>query len=155
MSEISDTGVKNSPSSLIREPRKEVLVDAAEDVAGNPFELVRVQLAQQFAEHLVVERLVLALGQDAAQAVAVGLDGFHGRDDGGRAVGPVGEGDEVVEPGLGPHAAEWSSEAGPDAAVAPMSGLLEPLRNRVREAVGGPPAGKMVRWRAGRETGDR
>ena len=118
MSEISDTGVKNSPSSLIREPRKEVLVDAAEDVAGNPFELVRVQLAQQFAEHLVVERLVLALGQDAAQAVAVGLDGFHGRDDGGRAVGPVGEGDEVVEPGLGPHAAEWSSEAGPDTAVA-------------------------------------
>ena len=88
---------------LVGEPREEVLVDAAEDVAGNPLELVRVQLAQQLAEHLVVERLVLALGQDAAQAVVVGLDGLHGHDDGGRAVGAVGQGDEVVEPGLGPQ----------------------------------------------------
>ena len=88
---------------LVGELRQEVLVDAPEDVAGHALELVGVQLAQQLAEHLVVERLVLALGQDAAQAGVVGLDRRHGRDHGGRAVGPVGQGDEVVEARLGPQ----------------------------------------------------
>ena len=82
---------------LVGELREEVLVDAAEDVAVGVPELVGVQLPQQVAEDVVVQRLVLALGQDAAQAVVVLLDGLHGRDDGGRPIRAVGQGDEVIE----------------------------------------------------------
>ena len=100
MSETSDTGVKNSPPYvrlLVGELREEVLVDAPEDVAGNLLQLVGVQLAQEVAEDLVVQRLVLALGQDPAQAVVVLLDGLHGDDDGRRAILAVRQGHEVIE----------------------------------------------------------
>jgi hypothetical protein len=58
-------------------------------------QLLGVEGAQQLAEHGVVQLLVLALGQDAAQALVVGLDGLHGGDDGLGAVGAVGQGDQV------------------------------------------------------------
>ena len=88
---------------LVGELRQEVLVDAAEDVAGDLLQLFGVQLAQQVAQHIVVERLVLALRQDPAQAVVVRFDGFHRCDDGGGAVRAVGQGDQVIELRLSPQ----------------------------------------------------
>ena len=85
---------------LVGEPGEEVLVDAPEDVARDPLQLVGVEGAQELAEHVVVQLLVLPLGQDAAQAVVVRLDGLHGRDDGPGPVLAVGQGDEVIELGL-------------------------------------------------------
>jgi hypothetical protein len=87
---------------LVGELPEEVLVDAAEDVPGDLLQLVRVQLAQQVAEHLVVQRLVLAPGQDAAEAGVVRFDGLHGGDDRGHAVLAVGQRDQVIELRLGP-----------------------------------------------------
>ena len=88
---------------LVGEPGEEVLVDAAEDVARDLLQLVGVERAQELAEHVVVQLLVLRLGQDAAQAVVVRLDGLHGLDDGPGPVLAVGQGDEVIELGLGPQ----------------------------------------------------
>ena len=56
---------------LVGELGEEVFVDAPEDVALDPFQLVGVEGAQQLAEDVVVQFLVFALGQDAAQAVVV------------------------------------------------------------------------------------
>lgn len=64
-------------------------------------ELLRIEGAQQLAEHSVVEFLILALGQHAPQALVVGLDGLHGFDDRLGAVGAVGQGHQGVELGLG------------------------------------------------------
>ena len=85
---------------LVGEPGEEVLVDAPEDVARDLLQLVGVEGAQELAEHAVVQLLVLRLGQDAAQAVVVCLDGLHGRDDGLGPVLAVGQGDEAIELGL-------------------------------------------------------
>ena len=82
---------------LVGEPGEEVLVDAAEDVARDLLQLVGVERAQELAEHVVVQLLELRLGQDAAQAVVVRLDGLHGLDDGPGPVLAVGQGDEVIE----------------------------------------------------------
>jgi len=60
-----------------------------------------VEGAQQLAEHGIDEFLILALGQHAAQVLVIGLDGFHGVDDGLGAVGAVGQGHQGVELGLG------------------------------------------------------
>ncbi len=86
---------------LVRELGKEVFIDAAEDVAGDPLQLVGVEGPQQLAEDVVVEFLVFALGQDAAQALVVRLDGLHRRDDGLGSIRSVGQGHQVVEPCLG------------------------------------------------------
>ncbi|MFA6372508.1 MAG: hypothetical protein WCW68_07780 [Methanothrix sp.] len=53
------------------------------------------------AQYLVVEFLVFALGQDAAQTLVVCLDRLHGLDDGLGAVRAVWKGDELVELRLG------------------------------------------------------
>ena len=82
---------------LIRELGEEVLVDAPEDVARDLLELVGVQRSQELAEDVVVQLLVLGLGQSAAQALVVPLDRFHRGDDGGGAVLAVGQRDEVIE----------------------------------------------------------
>ena len=82
---------------LVGEPGEEVLVDAPEDIARDLLQLVGVERAQELAEHVVVQLLVLRLGQDAAQAVVVRLDGLHGLDDGPGPVLAVGQGDEVIE----------------------------------------------------------
>ena len=56
---------------LVGELGEEVFVDAAEDITGDLLQLVGVEGAQQLAEDLVVQLLVFALGQDAAQVVVV------------------------------------------------------------------------------------
>jgi hypothetical protein len=86
---------------LVGKLGQEVFVDAAEDVAGDALKLLGVEGAQQLAEHDVVQFLVLAFGQDAAQILIVGLDGLHGGDDGLGAVGAVRQGYQSVELGLG------------------------------------------------------
>ena len=59
-----------------------------------------LSVRKKLAEDIVVQFLVLALGQDAAQAVVVRLDGLHGPDDGPGAVLAVGQCDEVVKLGF-------------------------------------------------------
>ena len=86
---------------LVGELGQEVLVDATEDVTGDLLQLVGVQRPQQLAENVVVQLLVLALGQNATEAVVVGLDGVHGCDDRLGAVFAVGQRDEMIELGLG------------------------------------------------------
>ena len=86
---------------LVREPGQEVLVDAAEDVAGDPLQRVGVEGAQELAEDVVVQLPVLVLGQGAAQALVVRLDGLHRLDDRLRAILAAGQGDQAVEAGPG------------------------------------------------------
>ena len=88
---------------LVGELGQEVFVDAAEDVAGDTLQLVRVEETQQPAEHVVAQVLILGLGQGAAQAGVVGLDGLHGRNDGLGPVCGVGQGNELVELRRGPQ----------------------------------------------------
>ena len=87
---------------LIGELGEKVLVDAAEDVAGDLLQLVRVERAQELAKDGAVQFPVFALGQDAAQAVVVVLNGLHGRDDSPGPVCAIRQGDEIVELRLGP-----------------------------------------------------
>jgi hypothetical protein len=56
---------------LVSELGKEVLVEAAEDIAGHLLQLVGVEGAQQLAEDLVIQFLVFALGQHAAQGLVI------------------------------------------------------------------------------------
>ena len=86
---------------LVGELGQEVFVDAAEDITGNPLELLGVEGAQQLPEHSVVELLILALGQHAAQILVVGLDGLHGVYDRLGPVGAVRQCHQSVELGLG------------------------------------------------------
>ncbi len=77
---------------LVGKLGQEVFVDAAKDIPGNPLELLGVESAQQVAEHRIIEFLILALGQHAAQVLVVRLDGLHGVDDRLSAVDAVGQG---------------------------------------------------------------
>lgn len=86
---------------LIGELGQEVFVDAAEHIAGDALELLGIESAQQLAKHRIVEFLIFALGQHAAQVLVVGLDGLHGVNDRLGAVGAVGQGHQSVELGLG------------------------------------------------------
>ena len=88
-------------SLLIGELGEKVLVDAAEHIAGYALEFVRVERADKLAQDLVVEFLVFALGKDAAQILVITLDGFHRFDDSPGPVIAVGQGNEVIELGLG------------------------------------------------------
>ena len=85
---------------LVGEAGEEVLVDAAEDVAGHLLQLVRVEGAEKLAEDVVVEHLVLAFGQHTPKALVVRLDRLHRGDDGPGAVRAVGQGDQVIKLGL-------------------------------------------------------
>ena len=87
---------------LVGELRQEVLVDAAEDIAGDLLQFVRIERAQKLAEDGTVQFPVFALGQDAAQAVVVVLNGLHGRDDRSGPVCAIRQGDEIVELRFGP-----------------------------------------------------
>ena len=51
---------------LVGELGEEVFLDAAEDIAGDFFQFIRVERAQQLAEYGVVQFLVFALGQHTA-----------------------------------------------------------------------------------------
>ena len=86
---------------LIGELRQKILVDAPENVAGDPLQLFGVEGAQEVAENIVVQFLELLFWQHAAQAVVVGFNRLHGRDDRSGAVGAVGQGDQVIELRLG------------------------------------------------------
>ncbi len=88
---------------LIIDPElgEEVFVDAAEDIAAYPLDLIRVQGTQQIAQDGVIDFLVFRLGQGAPQGRLVRFDGLHGRDDGLGAVFAVLEPDQIVELGLG------------------------------------------------------
>ena len=61
---------------LDRELGEEVLVDAAEDIAGGLLDLLAVEEAHQVFEHLGLEDAVV-LGQHAQQRLELGLDGGH------------------------------------------------------------------------------
>ena len=87
---------------LVGKLRQEVLVDTAEDIAGDLLQFVRVERAQELAEDGAVQFSVFALGQDAAQAVVVVLNGLHSRDDCSGPVHAIGQGDEMVELRFGP-----------------------------------------------------
>ena len=65
---------------LDRELGEEVLVDAAEDVAGGLLDLLAVEQAHQVFEHLGLEDAVV-LGQHALERLELGLDGGHGLGD--------------------------------------------------------------------------
>ena len=82
---------------LVGELGEEVLVDTPEHVAVCAPEGRIVEGAQKLAEHIVVELLVLCLGQGAAQGVVVLLDLLHRIDHHLRAIGAVRQGDEMVE----------------------------------------------------------
>ncbi len=88
---------------LVGKLGEEVFVDAAKDIACDRFQLLGVEGAQQLAEHLVVQFLVFALGQDAAQVVVILFNGLHRLDDGLCAIGAVGQRDEIVELRLRPQ----------------------------------------------------
>ncbi len=82
---------------LIGELRQEILVDAPEDVSIGALESRIVEGAQDLPENVVVEFLVLRLGQGAAQGLVVLFDPFHGVDDRPGPVRAVRQGDETVE----------------------------------------------------------
>ena len=82
---------------LVGELGKEVLVDAPEHVAVRAPQRRVVEGSQDLAEHVVVEFLVLGLGQGAAQGLVVLLDLLHCINDHLRAVGAVRQGHEMVE----------------------------------------------------------
>jgi hypothetical protein len=48
---------------------QEILVDATEDVTRDILQLFRIKRAQKLAEDLIIQLLILALGQNAAQAL--------------------------------------------------------------------------------------
>ena len=85
---------------LVGKLGEEVFVDAAEDIAFDRFQLLAVEGSQQLAEHLIVQLLVFALGQDAAQVVVILFNGLHRLDDGLCTIGAAGQRDEIVELGL-------------------------------------------------------
>ena len=83
---------------LDRELGEEVLVDAAEDVAGGLLDLRAVEEAHQVFEHLGLEDAVV-LRQDAEERLELGLDGGHRVGDQPRKIGTAGGSllhDEVV-----------------------------------------------------------
>ena len=80
---------------------QEVFINATEDISRGAFEFVGIERPQQLAQHLVVQFLVLRLGQQALQSLVIGLDGFHGRHDGLDAVTAVFQGHQMIELGLG------------------------------------------------------
>ena len=71
---------------LDRELGEEVLVDAAEDVAGGLLDLLAVEQAHQVFEHLGLEDAVV-LRQHALERLELGLDGGHRLGDELRQVG--------------------------------------------------------------------
>ena len=82
---------------LVGELGEKVLVDAPEHVAVRAPQGRVVEGAQKLAEHVVVEFLVLGLGQGAAQGLVVLLDLLHRIDHHLRAISAVRQGDEIVE----------------------------------------------------------
>ncbi|OQC06853.1 MAG: hypothetical protein BWX80_01351 [Candidatus Hydrogenedentes bacterium ADurb.Bin101] len=86
---------------LIGELGQEILVDTTEHVTGDALEFFRIKRTQKLTEDLVVEFLIFALGQDTAQVLVVGLNGFHRVDDGLGAVRAIGQGHQRVELGFG------------------------------------------------------
>ena len=82
---------------LVGELSEEVFVDASEHVAVRAPQGRVVEGTQKLAEHVVVELLVLGLGQGAAQGLVVLLDLLHRIDDHLRTIGAVRQGDEMVE----------------------------------------------------------
>ena len=126
---------------LVCELGKEVFVDAPKDVAGNLLQLLRVEGAQQLAEHGIVQLLVFALGQHAAQIFVVGLDGLHGLDDGAGAVVAVAERNQIIELGLraqedGALAGEIGLAQGAGLAATPGKACLDRVLDRQETAVG-------------------
>ena len=59
---------------LVCELGEEVLIDATEDVTRDILQLFRIKRAQKLAEYLIVEFLIFAFGQDAAQALVIRLN---------------------------------------------------------------------------------
>ena len=82
---------------LVGELGEEVLVDAPEHVAVRAPQGRVVEGAQKLADYVVVELLVLGLGQGATQGRVVLLDPLHSIDDHLRAISAVRQGDEIVE----------------------------------------------------------
>ena len=72
---------------LVGELGQKVFIDAAEDIAGNLLQLLRVEGPKQLAEDIVVQLLVFGLGEDAAQVLVILLDGLHRLD---QRLGPIG-----------------------------------------------------------------
>ncbi len=120
---------------------EEVLVDAPEDIARSGFEFLGVEGADQVAEQVGRDGLVLLLGENALETRVVLLNRFHGVDDDLGQFGIGGLGDEVVELGLGAEKdgaalAEVLLGKGARDAVAGGQGLFDLRLDRQEPAVG-------------------
>ena len=88
---------------LIGELGQEIFIDAAEDIAGNLLQLLRVEGPKQLAEDIVVQLLVFGLGQDAAQVLVILLDGLHRLDQRLGSVGTVRQRHQRIKLCFGPQ----------------------------------------------------
>ena len=85
--------------ALIGELGEEVFVDATEDVATSLLQFVRVEGAQQLAQHVVGDVAVILLGQLAGESGVVFFDRLHRIDNRLGAIIGIAKTNQVIELG--------------------------------------------------------